>query len=232
MRAVNLLPSGSESRKSFRKEDPAVVVGSVLGLVVLFALVAGFLNVHSKVNGEQKKLTAARSELAKLSLLKTPIVPLKPVVQKPIIPTPAVTSEQQPLLDRAHDRHVDAHRLGPDPARVLARASERRDGSRGSRSRLRRLPSRRWRARPMLAASEGLSITGTAFSHDGVARLLSRLMLIPDLSNVTLGSATAGTTPGSAVQFSITASIKGAPALPPLPAPVVPTDTTTDGASS
>ena len=68
MRAVNLLPSGSESRKSFRKEDPAVVVGSVLGLVVLFALVAGFLNVHSKVNGEQKKLTAARSELAKLSL--------------------------------------------------------------------------------------------------------------------------------------------------------------------
>jgi hypothetical protein len=80
--------------------------------------------------------------------------------------------------------------------------------------------------------SQGLSITGTAFSHDGVARLLSRLMLIPDLSNVLLSSSTAGATGSTSVQFSISASIKGAPAPPPLPAPVVPVDTTTDGASS
>jgi hypothetical protein len=47
-----------------------------------------------------------------------------------------------------------------------------------------------------------------------------------------LSSSTASQgTPG--VQFSISAGIKGAPALPPLPAPVVPTDTTTTaGASS
>jgi Tfp pilus assembly protein PilN len=231
MRAVNLLPSGSESRKSFRKEDPAVVVGSVLGLVVLFALVAGFLNVHSKVNGEQKKLTAARSELAKLSLLKTPVVPPKPVVQKPIIPTPAVTSEQQPLLTAlttamstriAWDRILREFSLVlPNDVRLTGLTLTAPPA-----------PVAQVAGSPDAPPSEGLSITGTAFSHDGVARLLSRLMLIPDLSNVTLGSATAGTTPGSAVQFSITASVKGAPALPPLPAPVVPTDTTTDGASS
>ena len=35
MRAVNLLPAGSEARKSFRKEDPAVVIGSALALLLL-----------------------------------------------------------------------------------------------------------------------------------------------------------------------------------------------------
>ena len=33
MRAVNLLPSDSAQRKSFRKEDPAVVVGSTLPII-------------------------------------------------------------------------------------------------------------------------------------------------------------------------------------------------------
>jgi len=57
-------------------------------------------------------------------------------------------------------------------------------------------------------------------------------MLIPDLTNVMLSSS-AGATGSAGVQFSISAAVKGAPALPALPAPVVPatTDTTT-GASS
>ena len=33
MRAVNLLPADASQRKSLRKEDPAVVVGSALGAV-------------------------------------------------------------------------------------------------------------------------------------------------------------------------------------------------------
>ena len=60
MRAVNLLPADASQRKSLRKEDPAVVVGSALGAVVLVALIAGFLNVHSKVNADQKQLTPER----------------------------------------------------------------------------------------------------------------------------------------------------------------------------
>jgi Tfp pilus assembly protein PilN len=232
MRAVNLLPSGSESRKSFRREDPAVVVGSALGVVVLLAVGAGFMNVHSKVNAEQKKLTAARTELAKLSLTKKdPVVVTKPVVTRPIVPIPAVTSEEQPRLTAiasamstriAWDRilrefslvlptdvSVTTLSLTAPAAPVAAVAG----------------------AVPALPATQGLSIAGTAFSHDGVARLLSRLMLIPDLTNVTLASSAAAT--GTAgVNFTISAAVKGAPALPPLPAPVVPATTDTTGGSS
>lgn len=225
MRAVNLLPSGSESRKSFRKEDPAVVVGSALGLVVVFALVVGFMSVHAKTNAEQKKLDAARSALAQLSLKKPPPVVVKPVVQKPIVPVPAVTSELQPRLaaittamstriawDRIlrefslvlpSDVTITGLTLTAPPAPVAAVAGSEPP-----------------------PVTQGLSITGKAFSHDGVARLLTRLMLIPDLSDVTLSSSSGGAS-SAGVQFSISAGIKGAPALPPLPAPVAPTDTTT-----
>ena len=231
MRAVNLLPSGSESRKSFRKEDPAVVVGSVLGIVVLFALVAGFLNVHSKVNSEQKKLSAARTELARLSLTKKPAVAPTPIVQKPIIQTPAVTSEEQPRLaaiTSAMSTRIAWDRILREFSLVLPSDVKLT----GLTLTAPPAPVAQVAGAPEATPSQGLSITGTAFSHDGVARLLSRLMLIPDLSNVMLSSSTAGATGSSSVQFSISASIKGAPAPPPLPAPVVPVDTTTDGASS
>jgi Tfp pilus assembly protein PilN len=231
MRAVNLLPSGSESRKSFRKEDPPVVVGSVLGIVVLFALVAGFLNVHSKVNSEQKKLSAARTELARLSLTKKPAVTPTPIVQKAIIPAPAVTSEEQPRLaaiTTAMSTRIAWDRILREFSLVLPNDVKLT----GLTLTAPPAPVAQVAGSPEAPPSQGLSITGTAFSHDGVARLLSRLMLIPDLSNVLLSSSTAGATGTTSVQFSITASIKGAPAPPPLPAPVVPVDTTTDGASS
>ena len=72
------------------------------------------------------------------------------------------------------------------------------------------------------AAAQGFVIQGTAFSYDSVARLLSRLALVPDLSNVTLtstGSGGSGSSGSSAaspsgVQFNITAAVKGAPVAP------------------
>jgi hypothetical protein len=79
------------------------------------------------------------------------------------------------------------------------------------------------------ASSQGLVIEGTTYSHDAVARLLSRLMLIPDLENVTLANSTAAPDSGL-VDFSIAASVKGAPAPPAAPAAVAPTTTT--GATS
>jgi hypothetical protein len=101
---------------------------------------------------------------------------------------------------------------------------------------------------PPPASAQGFTIAGTAFSYDSVARLLSRLSLVPDLSGVTLTSTGSGAAPGSsgagsgsgsgaasttAVQFNISAGIKGAP-VAPAPAPVVPApvDGTTTGVSS
>ena len=63
------------------------------------------------------------------------------------------------------------------------------------------------------AATPGFVIQGSAFSYDSVARLLSRLALVPDLSNVTLtntssGGLGSGATPAAGVQFNITAQVK------------------------
>jgi hypothetical protein len=52
-------------------------------------------------------------------------------------------------------------------------------------------------------------LIGNAFSHEGVARLLSRIALIPDLTNVRLDHSNK-MTPGerSAVEFKIMAMIR------------------------
>jgi Tfp pilus assembly protein PilN len=232
MRAVNLLPSGSESRKSFRSGDPAVVIGSALGVIVLLALAGGFMNVHSKVNAEQRKLTAARTELARLSLTKKDPVIAKPVVTKPIVPIPAVTSEEQPRMTAiagAMSTRIAWDRILREFSLVLPT-----DVSITSITLTAPAAAVATTGAPVGAPSQGLSITGSAFSHDGVARLLSRLMLIPDLTNVTLANSTASAsgTGSSGVQFGISAGVKGAPAPPAPPvAPPVTTDTTT-GATS
>ena len=95
-------------------------------------------------------------------------------------------------------------------------------------------------------AAQGFVVAGDAFSYDSVARLLSRLALVPDLSDVTLTSTGSGSSPGSAsagsssapgdgVQFNISAAVKGAPApaaaAEPTPTPTPAVDTTTASSS-
>jgi hypothetical protein len=61
------------------------------------------------------------------------------------------------------------------------------------------------------AAVGGFSITGFTYSHDGVARLLARLSVIPHLENVKLGSSVLDTKgPRPTVKFSITAGLRPA----------------------
>jgi Tfp pilus assembly protein PilN len=53
------------------------------------------------------------------------------------------------------------------------------------------------------------TITGRTYSHDGVARLLSRLQVVPDLTNVQLVSSTLSKLAGQdIVEFSIAADIR------------------------
>jgi Tfp pilus assembly protein PilN len=230
MRAVNLLPKDAgRSRKAISREDPAVLIGGAVGAVVMVALVGGFLNVHSKVNAEQAKLDAARAEYAQLSLEKVARQPVKPVKTKTIIPVPAITADEQPRLAAvssalgtriAWDRILREFSLVlPDDVSLTALTLA--------------TPTTGGATTGAPTGAQGFSITGNAFSHDGVARLLSRLMLVPDLENVTLGNSSVGQ--GTGVQFSITASVKGAAAPPPAAAPAAvapaPTDTTTGSTS-
>jgi Tfp pilus assembly protein PilN len=229
VRAINLLPRDAAARKSFKDEDPAVVIGSALGVVVILALGAGFLNVHSKVGSEQIKLDAARTQLAGLANLHShiPKVP-KHVKQVTIVPVPAVTQEEQPRLDAlstAMSQRISWDRVLREFSQVVP--------SDVSITTL-QLNSPTAATVGATTAATGLTVSGSAYSHDGVARFMSRLELIPDLDNITLANSNAD---AGSVQFSITAAIKGAPApavtTPPAAATTpATTDTTTTGGSS
>jgi Tfp pilus assembly protein PilN len=228
MRAVNLLPKDSGQAKSIRNEDPAVVVGSAVGLVVLIALSLGFFVAHSSAGSAQTKLNAARIELGKLSLVKRPHYKV-PKLARPIIPIPAVTADESARLQAvsgalstriAWDRILREFSLVvPDDVSIT---------------------SMQLTAPPTTALPPGDTgpatptdhqLMGTTYSHDSVARLLERLMLVPDLSDVTLTSSTASTSSGvTIVQFNIVANVKGAP-VAPLVVPTTPTDTTTTSGS-
>lgn len=57
-------------------------------------------------------------------------------------------------------------------------------------------------------SAQGFSITGYTYSHDSVARLLSRLELVPDLAGVQLQTSTVAELGGrQVVQFSIIAGL-------------------------
>jgi len=229
VRAINLLPRDAAARKSFKDEDPAVVIGSALGVVVILALGAGFLNVHSKVGSEQIKLDAARTQLAGLANQHShiPKVP-KHVKQVTIVPVPAVTQEEQPRLDAlstAMSQRISWDRVLREFSQVVP--------SDVSITTL-QLNSPTAATVGATTAATGLTVSGSAYSHDGVARFMSRLELIPDLDNITLANSNAD---AGSVQFSITAAIKGAPApavtTPPAAATTpATTDTTTTGGSS
>src|SRR5207244_7660204 len=100
MRAVNLLPLDQRQRKSIRQEDPAVVVGSALGVIVMIALGAAFFVAHGKASSQQERLTNAQLQLAALSQRKHPTPkPVHPSVPiTPIVPPPTVTAEETSWL--------------------------------------------------------------------------------------------------------------------------------------
>jgi Fimbrial assembly protein (PilN) len=239
MRAVNLLPRDLQNVKSIRHEDPAVVVGSALGVIVMIALGAAFFVAHGQVNSEQKRLTAARLQLAQLSQHKhptpKPVVPVVPIT--PIVPPPAVTGQEATWLSAVSSNL--SQRIDWD--RVLREVSLVMPDDVTLSSLTMTAPtaaSIAAAAVPGAQTQQGFVIQGSAFSYDSVARLLSRLELVPDLSDVTLtstGSGSAGSSSSATaggVQFNITAAVTGAPAPPPAPVvPATPTDTST-GVSS
>jgi len=100
MRAVNLLPREYQNAKSIRHEDPAVVIGSALGVIVMIALGGAFMAAHGKSNAQQARLSKARLELAQLAVHQRPTpkpaAPTAPIT--PIVPPPAVTGQEATWL--------------------------------------------------------------------------------------------------------------------------------------
>jgi Tfp pilus assembly protein PilN len=221
MRAVNLLPRDAQPRRSFREEDPALVVGSVLAVVVVIALGAGFMVAHSHAGAMERKLADARAQLGRLSAAQTPSKPTPSKPTTPIVPVPSVTAEQQPrlaALSSALSTRIAWDRILREFSLVVPS-----DISVSSLSMNAPVASS-----STAASAQTFSLSGTAYSHDSVARLLARLMLVPDLDGVSLQSSTGDPETGQ-VTFSIDAAVKGAPAPAPAPPAAAPTTT---GASS
>jgi Tfp pilus assembly protein PilN len=245
MRAVNLLPKELQTRKSIREEDPAVVVGSALGVIVMIALGLAFYVAHGAVGTQQARLNTARIELAQLSV-KTqrvkpkPTKPAQPIT--PIVPPPSVTGQEATWLSAvettlsqriAWDRVLrEVSLVMPDDV-TLTSLEMTAPATAAAIPGVVTTPS---------SGAQGFTVAGDAFSYDSVARLLSRLALVPDLSDVTLTGTSAGSSaaagsgaggPTTGVQFNISANVKGAPApaAPAVTTPPVDTTSTTTGTS-
>jgi Fimbrial assembly protein (PilN) len=207
MRAVNLLP-GEVTRASMGPPQPAALAGAVAAVVVVAVIGGGNVLQSSRVANAQKGLNAAKIQLA--------ATPLPPAAPKVTPPPPAVAEQMEPRMQAVSSALVT--RIAWD--RILREFSLI-------------LPSDVQLSSLALTApvagntTEGLTLQGMTFSYDDVALLLSRMQLIPDLQNVTLGTTSVSK---NIVSFTVNAGVKGAPApaAPQLPAP---TDTT-DGSTS
>jgi hypothetical protein len=193
MRAVNLLPRDDARRNV--KLTPPVATAIVAGVLVVTVLCAGFLLSSAKVTDKRNELEAARAELA----LVPPPAPIPPGAQQNLSgeQTARVASLQGAINGRvAWDRIL----------RELALV----------------LPGDVWLSHLLVTTPSAtptapgpatqFDISGTAFSHDGVARFLSRLQVIPDLTNVSLDHSRT-LSPGSLhkpVEFKIMAGIRPA----------------------
>lgn len=200
MRAVNLLPR-DQGQRQLNKESLPVLIGACSGLLVAALLGAMFLMGSGKVAAQQRKVDDLNRQYQALP------------------PAPAGPSAAQQQL------------AGEQSVRVAALStalSSRTAWDRVFREFSLVLPDDVWltsltakspispltNASTSGAAPSQFTLNGRTYSHDGVARLLSRLQVVPDLINVQLLNSTLSTVSGQdVVEFSIAADIKvsGAP---------------------
>jgi len=198
MRAFNLLPK-EEVRAEKESKQSAIphVIVALAGVLVFAALAAFYLSSSAAVTKKSGELDDLRGDLASLQ------VPEK----QPQAPTegPNIDSERSArtaalstaLADRlAWDRVLRelALVLPADVRLATLDATAPSPGSAGAAT---------------SGAVSSFRVTGTSVSQASVARLLSRLQVIPELQNVQLEFATASEDPAvPGVNFAITASVR------------------------
>ena len=200
MRAVNLLPR-DEAKRSFEAKR-GVVFGGVGGAALATAVIASMLmSVGGSVNSKQSELDALRAQVAAI-----------PVV---------------PVVDSSHEDGLAAEK-GARVGALSAALAGRVAWDRVLRQVSLVLPEDVWltnlnAAVPSATAAvgSGLTLTGSTYSQNGVARFLSRLAVVPDVANVRLQSSQSQlVNDRELVQFTILADVRapGTNAAPAVPA--------------
>jgi len=205
VKAVNLLPRDETRGRSLGSRDPLLLGGAVLTFAVVAGTGGGFLLAHSHNGSAKQQLASAKQQLAQAQAREHQLQSNSHV--KKILPTPSVTSQEAPWRTAvasamstriAFDRVLqEFERVVPSDVTV-ASLDMGAPGASGTTT------------TTTAGSSTGLfTLGGTTFSEDSVARLMSRLMLLPDLTGVSLTSSTADPQTGI-VTFAITAQVKGA----------------------
>ena len=199
MRAVNLLPRDHAQKSRVTKEQLPFVVGGCVGLVVTALLASQYLSQSGKVATERQKLADVKAELAAL-----PAPPPGPTAAQT-----KLAGEQKTrltALETALQTRVAWDRVLREFSLVLP------DDVWLSQLSLKSPISPATNQAPQSSGEPtGLTIEGSTYSHDAVARLLSRLAVVPDLTNVQLVSSSVDVTNGQTiVKFDIAADIRDA----------------------
>ena len=198
MRAVNLLPPNAYAPKQRLPHAP-LVLASTAPVLVGAMLYLGWSVEHSKVVDRQNRLGAVQSQIAELG------------------PSPQLVSESAAVEGQRTTRETALNTVLSDqiPWDVMF----------GQVSRV--LPANAWlttltatsptpsggtstSSTSSSASAQALSIEGYTYSQQDVAEVLTRLALVPSLSDVTLQTSTLATVGNRPlIQFTITASISG-----------------------
>jgi Tfp pilus assembly protein PilN len=204
MRAVNLLPKNqTRSRRRRDKNTPwALVIGLAGTAVASAAIGAAFLHANGAAADKREELADVSAQLAALP---------KP---KPVRNNDAALAgerdERATAVATAFSYHVAWDRVLrrlalvlPDDVWLTSLAAQAPAA-----------PGLGSRSLGASAASTGMTLMGYTYSHAGVARLLARLTVLPDLTSVQLQtSALAHIGERQVVQFAILANVKpGGPA--------------------
>ncbi len=211
MKAVNLLPREVTKTKSPRPSTP-LIAGFVTGVVVLTVLAAGYLKESAAVSQKRTELQAARAELALVPAPSAPDTSVKTLNDEQ---GKRVTALQSALNGRiAWDRVLREVSLVM-PSDVWLSSLTLQAPASASATALPGGPTTG--AAPPTTTTPSTAppaptdfvMNGKSFSHVGVARLMSRLALVPDLDRITLDHSTLAKT-GSrpSVEFSVVAGIR------------------------
>lgn len=189
MRAVNLLPRDDARAKSRQTKNPVLLGGVIATVAATAILAAAFLTVSAGVADKQERLDAAQSELD--------ATPVPPPADNSATALQQERGQRVVALSTALARRVAWDRILREISLVLPE-----DVWLSSLSA--KAPSE------AADAPAGFTITGKTYSHDGVARLLARLAVVPHLSAVQLqhSAKTPSETGRAVVEFSIQAVLK------------------------
>ena len=213
MRAINLLPKDDRRRKGPSIPTP-VAVTSIAGFTLVAALLGLlFVSAHGTVKSRRLELAQKQQELAAIP------VPAQNQVQQ----QDALVADKKArvtALNAALSRRIAWDRVLREFALVLpddvwllnlsARAPTSAATTAATTSTTAGSTSGTSTSSGSLATGElGFTIDGYTYSHEAVARLLTRLSVIPDLEQVQLEKSEHADLGGrSVVQFKIEANVR------------------------